>query len=320
MTEDHPDRFTSLFLTERAKADFEVALRKGFWRSIWSWFTQTNNRLLPFDEIRKNLPIHGQHDIGMRQVELDKVVGSVGRYQDFDRAFLPRYPFLRSRWVSIDSAQLQDIDLPPIDVYKIGDVYFVRDGNHRVSVARQRGQAFIDANVVEIVSPIPITPDTNIDELIRQTERIEFFERTRLNELRPDVQIEFTLPGGFSKLLEHIDVHRWFMGEARQSSVPYAEAVAGWYDEVYLPMVQVIECNQILKHFPNRSEADLYIWIIEHLWYLRQEYQEDISMQEAARHYAQVYTEQPLRWLMDLTRWATHLLGDREAESKSGKE
>src|SRR5512136_1482373 len=138
MTDEHEDykEASSPFLNARARADFEGALRKGFWRSVWSWITQSDNRLLPFDEIRKQLPLRGQHDIGMQQILLDKVVGSVGRYQDFDKAFLPRYRFLRSRWVSIDSAQMQDIILPPIDVYKIGEVYFVRDGNHRVSVAR----------------------------------------------------------------------------------------------------------------------------------------------------------------------------------------
>jgi len=308
MGDENDDRISSLIFTERARADFETALRKRFWRSIWSWFTQTNNNLLPFDEIRKALPIRGQHELGMKQIPLDKIVGSVGRYHDFDRAFLPRFPFLRSRWVSIDSAQLQDVVLPPIDVYKIGDVYFVRDGNHRVSVARQRSQAFIDANVVEIVSPVPLTPQTNIDEMIRQVEKIEFFEKTRLDKLRPGVQIEFTLPGGYSKLLEHIDVHRWFMGEARKSPVPYDEAVMSWYDEVYLPMVHVIECNEILKNFPNRTEADLYIWIIEHLWYLREEYQEDISMQQAAEHYAKEYAQPPLRWLMDLAHWAIRRL------------
>ncbi len=315
MSDENDNRLTSLLFHERARADFEVALRKGFWRSIWSWFTQSDNNLLPFDEIRKNLPIGGQHSLGMRQIPLDKIVGSVGRYQDFDRAFLPRYGFLRPRWVSIDSAQLQDIILPPIEVYKIGEVYFVKDGNHRVSVARQRGQAYIDANVIEIATPIPITPQTNIDELIRQTEKIVFFDKTKLYQLRPDVKIDFTLPGGYSRLLEHIDMHRWFMGEARKAPVPYPEAVTSWYDEVYIPMVQVIEYNQIIKGFPTRTEADLYIWIIEHLWYLREEYQEDVSMQEAAQHYAKAYAEQPLRWLMDLARWASRRLVGAEEPS-----
>ncbi len=311
MTDEHEEykEANSPFVNERARADFEGALHKGYWRAIWSWVTQSDNRLLPFDEIRAQLPVHGQHDIGMQQIPLDKVIGSVGRYQDFDRAFLPRHAFLRSRWVSIDSAQLQDITLPPIDVYKIGDVYFVKDGNHRVSVARERGQAFIDANVIEIASPVPITPTTDIDNLIRQVEKIDFYERTKLNELRPDANIDLTLPGGYSKLLEHIDVHRWFMGEQRKTAVPYPEAVTGWYDEVYLPMVEVIQTNQILRSFPNRTEADVYLWINEHLWYLREEYKQEISAEEAAQDYTRNYSQHPFRWLMDLARWTARWLG-----------
>ncbi len=308
MTDDMNDN-SSPFVSERARSDFEIALRKGFWRRIWSWFTQSDNRLLPFDDIRKALSIRGQHDLGMRQIPLDKIVGSVGRYQDFDRAFLPRHSFLRARWVSIDSAHLKDINLPPIEVYKIGDVYFVKDGNHRVSVAREQHQAFIDAAVTEIVSPVPITPMTDIDDLISQIEKIEFYEKTKIDQIRPDAKIEFTLPGGYSKLLEHIDVHRWFMGEQRKEPIPYAEAVAGWHDDVYMPMVQVIQTNEILKNFPNRTEADLYLWIIEHLWYLREEFNQEVSMEEAAEHYARTYAQQPFRWLMDLARWTTRWLG-----------
>lgn len=302
------DPTPSPFVNERAKAEFEKALRKGFWRSFWSWFNQTDNNLLPFDAIRKALPIGAQHDLGMKQIPLDAIVGSVGRYHDFDRAFLPRYSFLQARWVSIARAQLQDINLPPIEVYKLGETYFVKDGNHRVSVARERGQAFIDASVIEIYTPVPITPETDINELIRQIEKIDFYNKTRLAQLRPDAKIEFTLPGGYGKVYEHIEVHRWFLGEQRNAPVDYADAVASWYDEVYLPMVEVIKDNQILANFPNRTEADLYIWIIEHMWFLREEYQQDISMTEAATHYARTYSEHPFRWLMDLARWAARLL------------
>ena len=315
MSEEKPVGFNP-FISERAKAEFDVALRKGFWRAFWSWFTQTDNNLLPFDEIRKNLPMRGQHDLGMQQIQLDKIVGSVGRYHDFDKAFLPRFPFLQGRWVSIARAQMQDVNLPPIEVYKIGEVYFVRDGNHRVSVARERGQAFIDAYVTEIISPVPLTPDTNIDELIRQCEKIEFYDKTHLDILRPDSKIEFTLPGGFTKLLEHIDVHRWFMGEHARFPIAYPDAVTGWYDEVYFPMVKVIVSNEILKDFPTRTESDLYLWITEHMWYLREEYKQDVSMEQAAEHYARTYAQRPFRWIMDLAHSAVRHLGGTGEESK----
>lgn len=284
----------------RAKEDFNQAYRRGFWRTVWGWLTNKNNDLLVFDEIRKALPPSMTHDLGLRTVELDHIVGSVGRYNDFDSAFLPRRLGMRQRWESVDRAILQDISLPPIEVYKIGAFYFVKDGNHRVSVARQRGQVFIDSYVTEINVAEPLQSETNIDELIRKTEQHYFNEQTQLPVLRPQARIEFSVPGGATKLLEHIRTHRWFMGEARQAEVPYAEAVTSWFDGVYLPMVRVIREKDILKDFPNRTESDLYLWIIEHLWYMKEEYHGEVSPEEAAEHFADQYAPQPFQWLLNL--------------------
>lgn len=299
-SENH--RPPSQLVEMEAKTDFEHALRKGFWRSAISWLTRSQNDLLPFDEIRKNLPMRGQHDIGMRQILLDKIVGSVGRYQDFDRAFLPRRSNTRSRWESIDKAYLQDISLPPIEVYKVGSVYFVKDGNHRVSVARERGQAYIDAYVIEIEVPFEIDENTNVDELIQKCEEIEFQEKTQIGQCCPVARIHFTVPGGYTKILEHIEVHCWYMGEKRKSAVAYEEAVADWYAEVYLPLARVIRRYDILENFPGRSEADLYLWIIEHLYYLREEYQAEVSLEEAATHFAVEYSKKPFSWFVNFIR------------------
>src|SRR2546423_6028547 len=143
-------RWTSMLVHESARADFRRARRKAFWRAITSWFRRSDNALLAFDEVRKQLRADAQREGGIRAIPVDHVVGSVGRYRDFDRAVLPRPARTRDRWESVDTAQYTGIELPPIDVYKIGDVYFVKDGNHRVSVARERGQKFVDAHVVEI--------------------------------------------------------------------------------------------------------------------------------------------------------------------------
>ena len=291
-----------------AKADFENALRKGFWRSVVSWLTQSNNELLPFDEVRKNLPLKGQHYIGLKQIPINQVVGSVGRYHDFDRAFLPRQQRSSGRWTSIDEAHLLDIGLPAIEVYKIGTAYFVKDGNHRVSVARERGQAFIDAAVTEIEVPVLIDASLNIDDLIRKKEQAEFFEQTHLNELHPDETLELTVPGGYEKLLEHIHTHRWFEGERLNRAIPWQDAVRDWYDEVYKPMINVIRQNEILKQFPGRTETDLYFWIIEHLYYLREELKEEVSLEDAASHFAEEYSERPLHRILNIFRRVAHNL------------
>lgn len=300
----------SSFLKQIAYSEYETALRRGFWRSVMGWLTQQNNKLLPFDEIRRILPVHGQYYAGLHEIPVDKIVGSVARYNDFDRAFLPRQRHTRSRWISIDVANLQEVILPPIEVYKIGEIYFVKDGNHRVSVAKEKGQAFIDAQIVEIVTEVPITAKTDINTLIREQERLDFYHKTQLISLRPDAQVELSIPGQYDKLMEHISVHRWFMGERVQKEVPYPEAVAGWYDEVYLPLAKVIEEQKILKEFPGRTVADLYLWIIEHLWYLRDQFQKDVSLSEAASHFAQNYSQKPLARLHRLFGNLAEILAD----------
>ena len=271
-----------------------------------SWLTQSSNELLPFDEVRKNLPMKGQHYIGLKQIPINQVVGSVGRYHDFDRAFLPRFQSSGGRWMSIDEAHLQDIGLPAIEVYQIGSAYFVKDGNHRVSVARERGQVFIDAAVTEIEVPVLIDATLNIDDLIRKKEQAEFFEQTQLKALRPDAAIELTVPGGFDKLLEHIHTHRWFEGERLKRPILWEEAVLDWYDQVYIPLVNIIRQNGIMKQFPGRTEADLYLWVIEHLYYLREELKEEVSLEVAASHFAEEYSERPLHRILNIFRRVAH--------------
>jgi len=274
---------------QAARADFDEALRKGFWRSVMSWLTQHSNELIPFDEVLKQMPLRGQHYLGYRQVRLDEIVGSVSRYQDFDRAFLPRQTSTRERWESIDLAHLQDVELPPVELYKIGGIYFVKDGNHRVSVARGKGQVFIDASVIEIDVPLEIGKDFKQQDLALKHEQARFLESTWLASLQPDAKIEFTFPGQYDKLLEHIRVHRWYMGEDLQREINDEEAVNGWYCDVYLPLIRIIRKRNILKEFPGRTEADLYLWIIEHRYYLIEELNRKVSLESAASHFEEEY-------------------------------
>lgn len=297
-------------LTRQAKDDFDDALRKGYWRSVFSWLTQSNNELLPFDEVRKYIPMRGQHYAGVKQIPLKQIVGSVGRYNDFDRAFLPRHRATINRWISVDRAHLEEINLPPIEVYQIGEVYFVKDGNHRVSVARERGQLEIDAVVIEIQTDIKVDSSTDIDGLIRSQERLSFLEQTRIHEIRPAALIELSLPGGYEKLLEHITVHRYFMGNEQQREISWPEAVGDWYDQVYRPMEDLIRKNNVISEFPGRTESDLYLWIIEHLWYLRETLQSEVSMEDAVMHFADEYSENSIRRLLR----AFHLLGRRTSD------
>lgn len=301
------------YIRRTARDDFQQAHRKSFWRGVLSWFTGKDNELLPFDEVRAQLPMNGQHYIGIRQIPIEQIIGSVSRYADFDRAFLPRVTHTRSRWESIDQAQIQDIILPPIEVYKIGSTYFVKDGNHRVSVARERGQVYIDAEVIEIDVPVPIGPDIRLADLVLKRELALFLRQTRLGDYYPAANFELTLAGQYDKLLEHISTHRWFMGERLDREITDEEAVRGWYEEVYRPLVNVIREQKILDQFPTRTESDLYLFIIEHLHYLRIEYnQVEISLEQAAEHFTENYATGSASLLGSIIRGLSKITGDME--------
>ena len=294
--------------------DYRQARRKSFFNKVESLLTGKSADLLPLDEVRKLLPIRGQRELGAQPVPLDKIVGSEGRYRDFDRAFLPRREHTRSRWVSIDVAHYQDVPLPPVELTKIGDVYFVRDGNHRVSVARERGQEFIDAYVTELETPVPITAESDMADVRREQEYSLFLEQSQIERLRPDANIRLTLPGGYATLLEHIAVHRWYLGEREGREVPYEEAVASWCENVYTPLVRIIREHDIVNEFPRRTEADLYLWIIEHQWYLREAYG-DIPMEEAADRFADERSERLLHKARNALRRLFRRLRSRRPEA-----
>ena len=297
-----------------ARNDFDHALRQGFWQSVRAWLNKRSNDLLPFDAIRRNIPIRGEHYAGVQEVPLNKIVGSVGRYRDFDRAFLPRHPEIAPRWMSIDRAHLKDVNLPPVELFNVGGAYFVKDGNHRVSVAREKGQVFIDAVVTVLDVDVEIDENTDIESLVLKHEQAEFYKKSQLKQRVPEINIEVTISEAFSILDEHISTHRYFMGQNLQREVSYEEAALSWLEEVYNPLVNVIRENHVLDTFPGRTETDLYVWIIEHLWYLKEEYQKDVSMEEATEHFMEEYSPRSLRWLFNRFRGES-----KEPENKSGE-
>jgi hypothetical protein len=151
---------------QQARQDFEQATLRAFIRQIISRLLRRDNNLLSFDHIRHCLKFGGQHERGLQVVKLDHIVGSVGRYLEFDRRFLPRRERNETvgRWVNIAKAYYQQVSLPPVDLFKVGDAYFVKDGNHRISVARVQGQEYIEAQVVEIDTDTPLTCVTMFSE------------------------------------------------------------------------------------------------------------------------------------------------------------
>jgi hypothetical protein len=177
--------------------------------------------------------------------------------------------------VSIDRAHYEQVPLPPVELFKIGDVYFVKDGNHRVSVARDRGQIYIDAYVTEIDIPVVLTIETKLDDLDLKKEYANFLLKTNLTKLRPEANLESTYAGTYKTLFKHIDGHRWYLGEEREDEVSYEEAVASWYDNVYLPLVELMVVGGIIQKYAEFSEPELYLWVMDYYGYLRQYYRDE---------------------------------------------
>ena len=274
--------------------DYRSARNKAWLRSVRARLTGRANRLLSFEEVRTRLHLGGPIYRGHQTVPVKSIVGSVNRYQDFDRAFMPVEGANAWRWKAINRAFYHYQDLPPVQLYKVGDVYFVLDGHHRVSVAREHGVEFIDADVMEVSARVPLTPDVDASDLEILGEYEDFLERTQLDRMRPEQNIIFSIAGGYARLLEHIAVHRYYMGLDQKRDVTETEAVAHWYDTLYMPIVQIIRKDNILADFPGRTEADLYLWLMDHLYYLRQSGRQ-VDPQRAATEFAEQYGRQRLR-------------------------
>ncbi len=281
----------------KAEGDYGRVRRRAWFRDVVARLAGRSNQLLSYEAVKRSLKLGGPIYRGVKTVPVAQIVGSVDRYRDFDDVFLPKQDSTAHRWKSVARAFYSDVDLPPVRLYKVGDAYFVVDGHHRVSVAREQGIEFIDAEVQEVVSRVPISAGLTAEDLKILHEYRRFLERTRLDEIRPGQHIRFTVAGGYQQIIEHIATHRHYMQLEQQRDVSDGEAVADWYDHVYLPVIEVIRANHVLDDFPGRTESDLYLWIVEHLYFLR-EAEQGTSIEQAAEDYADQYSEKSIKRLV----------------------
>lgn len=247
-----------------AVEDFRRARRRAGLKAVITRLRGGSSELLSYEEVSKKL---GAHESPRRQLEdipLDAIVGSVGRYMDFTRDFLPRQESDEGRWAGIKVAMTGLAGLPPIEAYRIGDVYFVQDGNHRVSVARELGASHIQGYVREVETRVPITADTQVDDLIGKAEYAEFLERTKIDKVRPEADLTLTEFGRYRILEEQIEACRHGLAKDSDEADAMERASGIWYDETYMPMVNLIREREMLRGFPGRTETDLYAWISLH--------------------------------------------------------
>lgn len=249
--------------------------------------SRRSTELLSFEDVSQKLRLAQSAYRGLQQVPLDQIVGSVGRYNDFTRTFLPLIEDDSWRWRRI--AELQSVSgLPPIELYKVGDAYFVKDGNHRVSVARQFGMDSIEAYVWEYETPVGgLSATPEVDDLIVKVEYRAFLDRTRLDVSHPDQEINVTEPGMYPYLEVEIEIYRDKLLQIDEEDRTYEEAASAWYELVYTPAVQVIEQSGILKQFPGRTASDLFVWVSRHRAELAERYGERVSLRDAVDRLAE---------------------------------
>lgn len=275
-------------MTSRAQADadFSRARRKAFLRRIGSYLRNdpASNQLLSFDEVKKALGAVQQVYLGIRTVPLDKIVGSVGRHRDFDRAFLPSKGGIGERWKKIDEMMHRAEELPPVSLYKIEDSYFVRDGNHRVSVARQQGIESLEAEVTELRGRIPIGPNTPTSKsLLHKLEYRRLLERLPVDKVLPELQVEFSDVEDYRSLATYIEAHGFRLSQLWKRYVSPEEVLKDWYEYSYTPIMDMVREEEILAAFPGRTELDLYFWIMRHRESLALEARDETISPRAAK-------------------------------------
>lgn len=272
------------FSSFTSREDFSKARSKARMQELLSTLRWKNNELLSFYEVTKLIRPRRETYRGHMAIPINNIIGSEGRYHDFTLAFYPRKEMLRNRWQSIDEAHLKQVTLPPISVYKLGDYYFVRDGNHRVSVAKMQGVEFIDAEVVELDSQIPLEPGLTRTQLIKrvvQYERERFVEEYGFDSFLDMDLVKFSSPGMYPEIVNHILVHKYYMNEHVKYEIPLEKAAQSWYGKVFLPIVMQIREDGLLRAFPGNTYGDLYLWIVRHWDNLKHGLEEEVTIQHA---------------------------------------
>ncbi len=245
----------------RAIQDFDAARARAFRRSLTTILTGRAQRLRSIEPMLRAAGLEGRAFGGVKEIPVDKIAGSVApdvKTSDFDPAFLPINRRMRERWTRIYLAMVEGDELPPIDVYKVDDHYYVIDGHHRVSVARNLGRPMINARVINVKTRAPLEPTADPDALLRAAEYAAFLDITQLHRTRPQARLECSRLGRYDEIMQHIIGHRFFLSTEQHRDVPLQEAAASWY-HVYHPIAEAIRKHKVLEQLPGWTEADVYV-------------------------------------------------------------
>ncbi|MFL5826379.1 MAG: chromosome partitioning protein ParB [Thermoleophilaceae bacterium] len=212
--------------------------------------------ILPFNEVLEALGHAGSHDLGLQSIPLDTVVGTADqRGGDFDRSFRPMTGRVRGRWERIALAERRGEAMPPIDVYRIGELHFVRDGHHRVSVARARRRTHIEAYVREVRTKLDPGRSMRVSDLALKSHERLFYERV---PLPPGWRARIDLPDywGYAVLAEAVEAWGFRASQEVGEFLNREEVARRWFEEEYEPVVEMLREAQLLG---DLSEAQAYM-------------------------------------------------------------
>ena len=272
-------------LQSQTEEDFYKARNKALFNEIQHFVNQEESHLLSFNDVKQMLKPQNEVYLGMQVVPINLIAGSEGRYYDFDNHFFPKNIHLKTRWERIDEAHLTDVILPPIKLYEIGGLYFVRDGNHRVSVARSKGVECIDAEVVSLKSEIKLKPGMTKAKILKEVinyEKRVFYMETAFGDVTDFWKLDFSTTGQYDVIYNHILTHKYFINQDKAEEISMPDAILSWYENVYSPVVAVIKKRRIMRKFRGRTTSDMYVWLIKYWDELKTKFGEDIELDDVA--------------------------------------
>jgi hypothetical protein len=232
------------------------------------------NVILPFEEVVEALGFRGERRLGLQTIPLDSIVGTVDRSREFDRRFRPTSGRVRGRWERIAEAQRRGAAMPPISVQRIGDMHFVKDGHHRVSVARAQGRAEIDAYVTDVFTEVGIEEGLRLADLPLKGHQRVFFERVPLPPAaRP--RIELSDPWDYARLAEAVEAWGFRLMQAHRELMTREEVAESWFREEYEPIVAAVRDAGLVG---RGTETEAYMRVVAERYRLMRthEWDEDV--------------------------------------------
>ena len=222
--------------------------------AIWKQW-RNKNKLKSFKENQLVEGAYNARDLGIKTVELSRIVGSVGRYLDFDSRFRLKNDLPSERMERVKKAMLEGKSLPPVALYQIKDEYYIMDGNHRVAVSKALARKTINAHILEFL------PSRKTLENVLYLEKNNFIEKTGLK-----FSIDITEVGQYAYLLRQIKEHQQSLEKVNKTKIPFQSAAKDWYQTIYCPFIEIIDRSHLSASFNMRTSADLYAYISYHQW------------------------------------------------------